>query len=506
MVRGACSTPTAASSWTCWSPPERARRLKDASRDWPSRDLTPRQLRDLELLTCGGLSPLRGFLTQEQCDGVRRRMRLPDGTFWPAPIVLDVSEDLAAGLSAGDRLALRDPEGVMLAALHVADVWREDAADGENPFRVGGDVDAVETARHYDFRELRLPPARTREKFGASAGLVTGGVLRRGDLTAALRAADNAGGKLLLLPLAGGGQADEPDFHTRVRCCRAALARAPEGRAAMNLMPLADHGGGDAETLLRAIVARNYGCSHLIVAADELPALQARRDELGIEGVAAAAFSGDRLCRRLAAGEAAPPRSSFPEVVRELRRAVRPRAEQGFTVFFTGLPSSGKSTLANVLAARLREIGGRPVTLLDGDLVRKHLSSELGFSKADRDVNIRRIGWVASEITRNGGVAICAPIAPYERIRRQVREMIAPKGGYILVHVSTPVEVCEQRDRKGLYAKARAGLIAEFTGISDPYEAPTDADLTFDTTDRDAQQCVAEVLDHLREAGYLPAP
>jgi len=149
------------------------------------------------------------------------------------------------------------------------------------------------------------------------------------------------------------------------------------------------------------------------------------------------------------------------------------------------------------------EIGGRPITLLDGDLVRKHLSKELGFSKEHRDINIRRIGWVASEITKNGGIAICAPIAPYERIRREVRDMIAPKGGYILVHVSTPVEVCEQRDRKGLYAKARAGIIKEFTGISDPYEEPKDADMTFDTTDLDPEECVQQILLHLEKEGYI---
>jgi sulfate adenylyltransferase len=190
-------------------------------------------------------------------------------------------------------------------------------------------------------------------------------------------------------------------------------------------------------------------------------------------------------------------------VIVELRRTYPPRSKQGFTVFFTGLPSSGKSTLANVLITRLMEIGGRPTTLLDGDLVRKHLSSELGFSKEHRDINIRRIGWVASEITKNGGIAVCAPIAPYDRIRREVRAMVDRAGGFLLVHVATPLEVCEQRDRKGLFAKARAGIIKEFTGISDPYETPDDAEMTVDTTELSPQEGVQNIVLHLEKEGYI---
>jgi sulfate adenylyltransferase len=223
-------------------------------------------------------------------------------------------------------------------------------------------------------------------------------------------------------------------------------------------------------------------------------------------GKEAKTLSGTELRERLTDGREIPSWFSFPEVVKELRRTYPPRSRQGFTVFFTGLPSSGKSTLANVLMAKLMEIGGRPITLLDGDLVRKHLSSELGFSKEDRDINIRRIGWVASEITKNGGIAICAPIAPYNSIRAEVRDMIAPCGGFVLVHVATPVAVCETRDRKGLYAKARAGLIAEFTGVSDPYEVPEDADLAFDTSDLAPEECVQTIILHLEKEGYIAPP
>ena len=173
------------------------------------------------------------------------------------------------------------------------------------------------------------------------------------------------------------------------------------------------------------------------------------------------------------------------------------------TVFFTGLSGSGKSTVAGVLLVKLMEIGGRPVTLLDGDLVRKHLSSELGFSRADRDLNILRIGFVASEITKNGGIAVCAPIAPYDATRREVRKMVEAGGGFILVHIATPLEVCESRDRKGLYAKARAGLVKEFTGISDPYEEPVDADLVIDTTSITPAEAAQEVILHLEREGYI---
>jgi sulfate adenylyltransferase len=190
-------------------------------------------------------------------------------------------------------------------------------------------------------------------------------------------------------------------------------------------------------------------------------------------------------------------------VAKELRRSHPPRHKQGFTVFFTGLSGAGKSTVANALMVKFLEVGGRPVTLLDGDLVRKNLSSELGFSKEHRDINIRRIGFVASEITKNGGIAICAPIAPYDNVRKEVRRAVEPGGGFILVHIATPLEVCEQRDRKGLYAKARAGLVKQFTGISDPYDVPTDADMVINTTETTPDEAAQEVLLHLEREGYI---
>src|SRR5207302_10971633 len=194
------------------------------------------------------------------------------------------------------------------------------------------------------------------------------------------------------------------------------------------------------------------------------------------------------------------------EYTQKLPPSDPPRAKQGFTVLFTGLSGSGKSTIANALMSKFLEMGSRPVTLLDGDHVRKHLSSELGFSKEHRDINIRRIGYVASEITKNGGIAICAPIAPYDAVRKEVRAMITPLGGFIMVHLYTPVEVCEERDRKGLYAKARAGIIKEFTGVSDPYEEPTDADITINTAELAPDEAAQEIILHLESEGFIGNP
>jgi len=551
----------------------RAAELTGKSRDWASWDLTPRQLCDLELLSNGGFSPLRGFLTRADYEGVRDNMRLADGTFWPMPIMLDVSEETAKGLSQGDQLVLRDLEGVGLAVVNVEDVWRADL-DAEaksvfgstnpehpgvayllhntNPYYVGGTIESIEMPRHYDFRELRMTPAHLRERFGEMGwrqvvAFQTRNPMHRAHQELTLRAAKQIEASLLIHPVVGMTKPGDVDHYTRVRCYQSLLKQYPHHTALLSLLPLAMRMGGPREATWHAIIRRNHGCTHLIVGRDHAgpgsdssgkafygpydaqELLQEHEDEIGIkmvpfrmmvylpdkdqyapvdelpEGAATKSLSGTELRERLADGRDIPAWFSFPDVVKELRRTYPPRSKQGFTVFFTGLPSSGKSTLANVLVTKLMEIGGRPVTLLDGDLVRKNLSSELGFSKEHRNLNIHRIGWVASEITKNGGIAVCAPIAPYDRVRQEVREMVTATGGYILVHVSTPIEVCEQRDRKGLFAKARAGIIKEFTGISDPYEAPADASLTFDTTDLVPEECIQQVILHLEKAGYIGA-
>jgi sulfate adenylyltransferase len=220
-------------------------------------------------------------------------------------------------------------------------------------------------------------------------------------------------------------------------------------------------------------------------------------------GQATRSMSGAELCNRLQTGRDVPPWFTFPEVVNELRAACPPRHQQGFTIFCTGLSGAGKSTIARVIQARLLEMGGKPVTLLDGDIVRRNLSSELGFSKEHRDINVRRIGFVASEITKNRGIAICAPIAPYALTRRQIRETIEAHGGFVEVYVATPLEVCEMRDRKGLYAKARAGLVQGFTGVNDPYEPPENPEVQIDTTSMTPDEAAQEVILHLERAGFI---
>jgi sulfate adenylyltransferase len=313
----------------------------------------------------------------------------------------------------------------------------------------------------------------------------------------------------------------------------------------LSLLPLAMRMGGPREALWHAIIRKNFGCTHFIVGRDHAgpgadsegqpfygpyDAQELMREHEQEIGVAMVPFrmmvyledqdayvpidevakdarvlsiSGTDLRKRLSEGREIPEWFTFPDVAAALQRRHPPRNHQGFTVFFTGLSGAGKSTIANVLMAKFLEMGGRPITLLDGDIVRKNLSSELGFSKEHRNINIQRIGFVASEITKNGGIAICAPIAPYDAGRLQVREIIQPLGGFVLVHVAAPIEVCEQRDRKGLYAKARAGIIKEFTGISDPYEAPTDAEIVLDTTELTPEQAAQEVLLYLEREGFV---
>jgi len=550
---------------------QQAAEMKSASYQWPSWNLTPRQICDLELLTNGGFSPVTGFMNQADYQNICSNMRLSDGTIWPLPIVLDITEEMAKQLKAGDTLALRDLEGSMLAALYVEDIWQPDLkAEAEqvfgstnrehpgvryllhntNPYYVGGKVQGVTLPHHYDFIELRHTPKQLREKFATLSwrkvvAFQPRNPLHRAHQELTFRAAAELEANLLIHPAVGMTKPGDVDHFTRVRCYQAVLKHYPKNTAMLSLLPLAMRMGGPREVVLHAIIRKNFGCTHLMVGRDHAgpgsdssgkpfygpydaqEMLRQYEDELQIkmvpfrmmvyvedkdaykpvgevgEGINTKHISGTELRDRLATGREIPSWFSFPEVIAELRRTYPPRSKHGFTVFFTGLPSAGKSTLANVLITKLMEIGGRPTTLLDGDLVRRHLSSELGFSKEHRDINIRRIGWVASEIAKNGGIAVCAPIAPYDRIRKEVREMIEPVGGFVLVHVATPVEVCEQRDRKGMYAKARAGILKEFTGVSDPYEKPNDAEITIDTTDLSPQECVQSIILHLEKEGYI---
>ena len=550
-----------------------AQKLKVEAGNLPSWDLTPRQTCDLELLMNGGFHPLKGFMGQADYDGVVANMRTADGTLWPMPITLDVSEAFADKVEPGQDIALRDQEGVILAILSISDKWVPNkAVEAEKVFGaddlahpavnylhnqagkvyLGGPVIGIQQPVHYDFKARRDTPNELRALFRKLGwrkivAFQTRNPLHRAHQELTFRAAREAEANLLIHPVVGMTKPGDVDHFTRVRCYEAVLDQYPAQTTALSLLNLAMRMAGPREAVWHGIIRRNHGCTHMIVgrdhagpgknskgkdfydpyAAQELFAQHAK--EIGIEmvdfkhmvyvqekaqyypaneipeGSTVLDISGTELRRRLREGLDIPEWFSFPQVVSELRKTSPARSKQGFTVFFTGLSGSGKSTIANALMVKLMEMGGRPVTLLDGDVVRKHLSSELGFSKEHRDLNIKRIGYVASEITKNGGIAICAPIAPYTATRRAVREMVETFGAFVETHVATSLEECERRDRKGLYKLAREGKIKEFTGISDPYEAPTQAELVVDTENVDVDHCAHQVLLKLEQMGLIRA-
>lgn len=548
-----------------------ASKEQDAAREYASWDLTERQLCDIELLLNGAFSPLEGFLNQADYDSVVARMRLTSDVLWPMPIMLDVSEEFSSKIKSGDKVALRDLEGVVIATIEVGDIWtpnkkiEAESVYGSsdeahpavhylnniaNPVYVGGKLAGIEVPTHYDFKHLRDGPAEMRDRFRKLGwrkvvAFQTRNPMHRAHQELTLRAARDVEANLLIHPVVGMTKPGDVDHFTRVRCYEHILDRYPDQTTMLSLLPLAMRMGGPREAMWHAIIRKNFGCTHLIVGRDHAgpgkdsngedfygpydaqALLKEHADELDITMVpfqlmvyaenraqylpidetsdddTVLNISGTELRRRLAEGLDIPEWFSFPDVVEELRRTHPPRHQQGFTVFFTGLSGSGKSTIANALMTKLMEIGGRPVSLLDGDIVRKNLSSELGFSKEHRDLNVTRIGYVASEITKNRGIAICAPIAPYTSTRRVVREMISLVGGFLEIHVSTSLEVCEARDRKGLYAMARAGTIKEFTGISDPYEIPENAEMVIDTVGITPDLAAHRILVKLEAMGFI---
>ncbi len=417
-------------------------------------------------------------------------------------------------------------------------------------YYLGGELSGLQLPTYYDYKQHRHTPQEIRTKFkklgwSRIVAFQTRNPMHRAHQELTFRAAQRVEANLLIHPVVGLTKPGDIDHFTRVRCYEKVMDRYPERTTTLSLLPLAMRMGGPREALWHAIIRKNFGCTHIIVgrdhagpgddsrgepfyepyAAQEL--LKHHQEELGIQMVEFEMMvysqdkaqyipvseitkkenilniSGTELRRRLQLGLDIPAWFSYPEVVEELRKSYPPRNKQGFTVFFTGLSGSGKSTIANALRVKLMEMINRPVTLLDGDVVRKHLSSELGFSKEHRNINVQRIGYVASEITKNGGVAICAPIAPYEKMRSQVREMIEPLGGFLEIHVSTPLAECEKRDRKGLYALARKGVIKEFTGISDPYEEPVDPEMNINTLDFSPDQATQRIVLKLEAMGLI---
>ena len=549
---------------------DRAAVLKDLSKDLESVALSDSAVCDLELLMNGGFSPLTGFMNRTDYASVLDRMRLEDGTLWPMPVCLDISDGEAGRFEVGQSVAIRDGEGFMLAVMHIESIWpidkkheaevlfgtQDDGHPGveqllhkKGTYYMGGTIEGLQLPLHSAFKRYRHTPLELRALFRKLGwrrivGFHTRNPLHRAQLEMTMRAMAEAKASLLLHPVAEQVRQGEIDYFTRVHCYLDAAGYYPPNMMLLSLLPLSMRMAGPREALWHALVRRNYGCTHFIVGrghadpggkedgtlwypphgASEL--MNRHGGEIGIKvvsfdemvywedediyvpvgevptGIRTQSLSNDQFHKKLRTRRRVPEWFTFPEVVTTIQHAYPPRHRQGFTIFCTGLSGAGKSTIAKVLHARFMEMRSRPVTLLDGDIVRTNLSSELGFSKEHRDINVRRIGFVASEITKNRGIAICAPIAPYAATRRQIRELIESYGGFIEVHVGTDLEVCEQRDRKGLYAKARAGLVKGVTGIDDPYEAPENPEVFIDTSDMTPDESAQEVLLYLERAGY----
>jgi sulfate adenylyltransferase len=571
MQDKACTKPHGGSLINLLADDQRASKLKEIVVNLPDVTLNDRQLCDLELLSNGAFSPLTGFMTRSDYESVLDRMRLQNDLLWPIPICLDVNELQARNLEAGQSVALRDPEGFLLAVMHIEDIWkinpekeaahvygtRDQAHPGTNylysragSYYIGGKLEVLSPPLHFDFKNLRMTPAEIRAMFKKlgwkrMAGFLTRNPIHRPQFEMTINAMRQARANLLLLPIAGMTQPGDFDHYTRVRCYRQVVRHYPPDSHILSLLPLAMRMSGPREALLHAIVSKNYGCTHFITGSnhaspgpdhngqlyyksDEATKLtETYSREIGMtvipftemvylpfedeyrgadqvpEGTQLISLSGSDIRERIRSGRRIPEWATFPEVIEELQKAYPPPRNQGFAVFLTGLSGAGKSTIAKILYARFLEIGERPVTLLDGDIVRQNLSNELSFSKEHRDINVRRIGFVASEITKNRGIAICAPIAPYAATRAEIRQIIENYGGFTEVHVSTPIEVCEKRDRKGMYAKARAGLIKGYTGVDDPYEVPKSPEIRIDTTNSAPDEAAQEIILHLQQKGFI---
>jgi sulfate adenylyltransferase len=542
--------------------------LKAHASSLPSFQIDERRLNDLELLAVGGFSPLDRFMGAEDYARVLEEMRLSNGMLFPLPITLPVND--GSRLHLDQELALHSPKNELLAIMTVEEIypWDLDQAaikafgtqDLRHPLvsemhrwgklNISGRVQVIDLPRHYDFMDLRLPPAQTRARLSEMrhANVVafqTRNPLHRVHEELTKRAIESVDGTLLLHPVVGMTKPGDVDYFTRVRTYRALASRYYQpDRILLALLPLAMRLAGPREALLHALIRRNYGANHIIVGRDHAsPGLDSKGNpffgpydaqdlvsehsaELGVvpvpflnmvylpdegryveasevpAGVRTATISGTQVRDQyLNEGRSLPGWFTRSEVAEILAETYPPRHKQGFCVWFTGLSGAGKSTTAEVLTMLLLE-AGRQVTVLDGDVVRTHLSRGLGFSQEDRDINIRRIGFVASEIVRHGGVAICAAVSPYRATRNDVRNMVGDER-FVEVFVDTPLEVCEARDTKGMYARARRGEIKDFTGIDDPYEAPEHPEIVLNTQSTTPQENAHSIIEYLTNQGFV---
>lgn len=507
------------------------------------------QLAMLELFLGGYCRPLDGFMDCHETSNVLSAMRLPNGRAWPFPFVLAVHAAKAANLSLGERVVLTDAEGAPLAELEIRDLWR--MADLPTALRVqfghrlgndesiflAGKIKDLTRPVHYDFPSLRLSANVLRERLAAGkevriVAIQPSDLLHKDDVDGIARIAQELDACILVMAPVSNEQILTPHHYVRVRCLQHAGRYMAPSKVLFSLwpQPWQDPLPEGREVFWRALLARQAGATDLLSEPEwwgdaneeakntvcELvreiginllerptPKRGQRASREGPQEERAGENLTTAIIRRLRTGMPIAESMTYPEIIEELRQSHPVKERQGVTIFFTGLSGAGKSTIARVLLSKLLERGNRAVTLLDGDIVRRHLSSELGFSRAHRDINILRIGFVASEITKHGGIAICAPIAPYRETRRRVREMVEEHGGFYEIYVATPLEVCEARDRKGLYAKARAGLIKEFTGISDPYEIPERPEIIVDTRDCSPLEAAQMIIDRIRKDGFI---
>lgn len=547
--------------------------IKFESESYPEITLTQRQQCDLELLVTGALSPLTGFMCQDEYESVVNNASLLDGTVWPIPYYIDLTDEQAEAINIGDKIALRDVEGFMPAIITVESKWCPDknkeaeyvygTLDTDHPgvdylintagnTYIGGRVEAVQLPFHYDFETLRFTPYELRQHFDklgwrSIVAFHTSKPMHAVHFEMTMRASKQANAHILIHPVVGMAKPGDLHYYSRVHCYEAILKQYPKSLVSLALIPIAMRMAGPREALMNAIIRQNYGCTHYIVGTEHAGPPNVRDsgkrfyptgasqkyvdqyiDDIDIEIInieelcyeedkeqfitrtdnkqalcSSESFSNTRILNSLLKQEEVPKWVTFPEVLRVLRKAYPSRSEQGITLFFTGLSGSGKSTIARIIYAKFIEEGKRAVTLLDGDVVRLNLSSELGFSRKDRLINVSRIAYVASEITKNRGVAICAPIAPYTIMRRNARNNIEQYGAFIEIHIATSLEECEKRDRKGLYAKARKGIIPEFTGISDPYDVPEYPEIRIDTKDISPVQAAQDIYLYLIREGYI---
>jgi sulfate adenylyltransferase len=547
--------------------PERAAEMRATAKDFPSITLDDRALCDLELLATGAFSPLKGFLGQADYKGVIAEMRLADGTLWPLPITLSVKPEDGAKVGGtlalrdvyGNLLGFLHVEELYQADKEAEAKGAYGTTDSKHPAvaylnkqpgtYAAGRLEVIRTPPHYDFVELRRTPTELREAFGKLGwtkvvAFQTRNPLHRAHEELTKRAAEQIGGGLLIHPVVGVTKPGDVDHFTRVRCYRALVDDHYDAKSVvLSLLPLAMRMAGPREALLHAIIRRNHGCTHFIVGRDHAgpgkdstgkpfygpydaqELMQKHEKELGMgmvdfkqmvyipdedrysavdevpAGTKTADISGTQVRDDyLAKGLPLPEWFSRPAVAAILAEANPPLFRQGLTIWFTGLSGSGKSTVGQALVERLAEFGRNPA-ILDGDEIRTHLSKGLGFSKEDRDTNIHRVGYVAGMVNQQGGTILCSVISPYRDTRDHARKL--SDGRFVEVYCSTPIDVCEQRDVKGLYAKARAGQIKGFTGVDDPYEAPLNPEVTIDTGKLGVQECADVIIAKLVELGYI---